>query len=226
MPSPKKPARSAKAARPSLTKGAKYRHGNLREALVAMAIESMNERSDASFTLREAAQRIGVSHSAAYRHFPSKGALLAELAKRGFALLVHEMTNALEQGKTPPEMVRRLARAYLRTALEHPALFRCMFGPNDFGPEEALAVEKACVPAYELLAEAAKRISSGHEPTEERIENIGLALWSAVHGVTCLALDGQLSEPGEKLRLRDFETMSDRVCELLISGMLQPSSRI
>jgi len=42
-------------------------------------------------TLREVARRAGVSHAAPYRHFPSKEALLAEVAEVGFRRLIEEM---------------------------------------------------------------------------------------------------------------------------------------
>src|SRR5882757_495236 len=174
-----------------------YRHGNLREELVTEAVKMMEERADSAFTLREVAQRIRVSHSAAYRHFPSKGALLAEMAKQGFAILAKGLATGLADGKTPDEVICRQARAYMRTALKHRALFRCMFGPRQFGPENDDSVDESCQVCFDLLGRAATRLSEEYRIVAPPVSEISLALWSMVHGLANLALDGQLCDVGE-----------------------------
>src|SRR5271163_3285812 len=71
-----------------------YHHGNLRESLVAAAIQLIAEVGPAGFNLREVARRAGVSHNAPYRHFRDKGELLAEVAAEGF----RELNAALLEG--------------------------------------------------------------------------------------------------------------------------------
>ena len=63
-----------------------YHHGNLREALVATALDLIAERGPAGFAFAEVARAAGVSPAAPYRHFRDLNALLAEVAQRGFAL--------------------------------------------------------------------------------------------------------------------------------------------
>ena len=64
-----------------------YHHGNLREALVAAALELIAEKGPAGFTFAEAARAAGVSPAAPYRHFRDREALLADIARRGFERL-------------------------------------------------------------------------------------------------------------------------------------------
>ncbi len=64
-----------------------YHHGDLRRALVEAALRLIGERGPREFTLREVARCVGVTHTALYRHFPDKAALLAVVAEEGFRML-------------------------------------------------------------------------------------------------------------------------------------------
>ena len=75
-----------------------YHHGNLRETLIVATIAQLARQSDAAISLRELARSVGVSIAAVYRHFPSKEALLAEVAAAGFAAMRRKWDTEL-----PPE---------------------------------------------------------------------------------------------------------------------------
>ena len=208
-----------KAPRKGRAKRLTYRHGNLREALIVEAVKLMEEREDSAFALREVAQRIRVSHTAAYRHFPNKGALLAEMAKRGFGILAEALEASLAAGKTSDEVVRGQARAYIKVALKNRALFRCMFGPRKFGPENNDAVDKSCDVCFDLLNRAAMRLSEEHQISAPASET-SLAIWSMVHGLTNLALDGQLCDLGDEETQEGYEQMADKSARQLMSGLI------
>ena len=55
-----------------------YHHGNLREALVAAALDLIADKGPAGFTFAEAARAAGVSPAAPYRHFRDRDALMAD----------------------------------------------------------------------------------------------------------------------------------------------------
>jgi AcrR family transcriptional regulator len=61
-----------------------YRHGNLSAALMAAARQILDEDGLPAVGPRETARRVGVSPMATYRHFASKGDLLASVAAEGF----------------------------------------------------------------------------------------------------------------------------------------------
>ena len=54
-----------------------YHHGNLYTSMLDTAQEILQTEGISGITMREIAKRVGVSHSAAYRHFASKELLLA-----------------------------------------------------------------------------------------------------------------------------------------------------
>ena len=115
-------------------------------------------------SVREAARRAGVSHTAPYRHFPDRESLLAALAAEGFS----ELEKNLE-GRTG----RALGEAYVRFALAYPQRFRLMF------------MARRAEQTHERFARAFSGLGF-----DARLA--GAAAWSLVHGLACLILDGQL----------------------------------
>lgn len=174
-PAPKKPA----------PKKESYHHGDLRRALTEAGLELLAEVGT-SFTLRQAAARVGVVHSAAYRHFADKDALLAELSRLGYELLGAGMRAQVQRAADPRSSIEGILRAYLRFGWKHPAQYEVMFGPrvNTSGRFEALEV--AITEVIGVLQSALAR----HVGTEDRARtrDAGIAIWSFAHGYTSSVL--------------------------------------
>src|SRR5215471_7186863 len=66
--------------------GRGYHHGNLKDALVAAALDLSAKKGPFGFTFAEAARWAGVSPAAPYRHFRDRDELVANVALRGFEL--------------------------------------------------------------------------------------------------------------------------------------------
>jgi AcrR family transcriptional regulator len=140
-----------------------YHHGDLRAAILEAAARMIEKEGLKGLSVREAARRAGVSHTAPYRHFPDRDALLAALAEEGFS----ELSKALENRSG-----RELAEAYVRFALEHPQRFRLMFASGRAHPD--LRVQFGT--AFAELGAGASLAAA--------------AAWSLVHGLAQLILDG------------------------------------
>src|SRR5690349_8819261 len=101
----------------------RYHHGDLRRALVGEAAKLVAANGHPTITVREIARRLGVTNTAAHYHYPTREALLAAVATRGF----EEMTAALEMamnGATGGASDARsrlgaLGDAYVRHALKN-----------------------------------------------------------------------------------------------------------
>ena len=89
-----------------------YRHGNLPTALVAAARQILDENGSQAVGLRETARRVGVSATAAYRHFTSKDDLLASVAAEGF----RELAAAMQGATRGPNLLTRAGLAYIEFA--------------------------------------------------------------------------------------------------------------
>src|SRR5512142_706570 len=101
MPTPRKLDKSARLRK----RAGQYHHGDLREALVLAAEQQVARTAHVDLSLREVAGVAGVTHAAAYRHFPSKVALLAELACRGYGRLKQSLEAAAPQASVAEDLV-------------------------------------------------------------------------------------------------------------------------
>ena len=124
---------------------------------------------------------------APYRHYPDKEALLAAVAVQGFGGLCAVLRTADDAAPAGQALVEQ-AVAYVRYALENPALFRLVFGPKRLGahPELTAAGEAA----YAVLA---ARVAV-EAPADTDRDARALGCWSLVHGLASLFLDGRISD--------------------------------
>lgn len=188
MPAKKSPA-ATKTRRDS------YHHGDLKRALTSAALSLVAERGPKGFTLTEAARRAGVSAAAPYRHFTDKAHLLATVAEQGFLELYSALTVGADTGSEPAEKLIETGRAYVCWALGHPDQYRVMFGADtDKSQHPSLAV--AAGQAFGVLLDAiaacqAAGLLRGREPREA-----AGPLWSLVHGIASLAIEGELRNVG------------------------------
>ena len=179
-----------------------YHHGALRSALIEASIALAREGGPDRVVLREAARAAGVSHSAAYRHFADREALLAEVSRFARNELAAEMHRRVNRTKDPRRRLRAVGTAYIDFALTEPGLFRTAFTSHpatsrDAEHDRATGGEDptntaASAEPFEVLgqvldeAQAAGVLDPGRRPGAE------VAAWSAVHGLASLLLDGPL----------------------------------
>src|ERR1700739_1452374 len=104
-----------------------YHHGALNSALVEASIALAREGGPDRVILREAARAAGVSHSAAYRHFADREALLAEGSQYARQEAAAEMPRRVNRAKAPRRRLRAVGTAYIDFALTEPGLFRTAF---------------------------------------------------------------------------------------------------
>ncbi len=163
-----------------------YHHGNLREALVEAARRLIAERGLAGFAFAELARAAGVSPAAPYRHFRDRGALVAELARRGFERLRDDLLLAWNDGRPDPAAaIERCGRAYLQFARNDPAAYAAMFdgAPGETDPPLRIAADAAFA-VVRRAAEAACAAAPGK--TRPPALMVALHVWTLCHGTAAL----------------------------------------
>jgi len=116
-----------------------YHHGQLRQAILAAAVDALAESGPARLSLRELARRAGVSHAAPAHHFGDKAGLLTAVAAEGYTLLAEALTAAQQHAGDFLDV----GVAYVRFAVEHRAHFEVMFRPELYHPDDpALAAAR------------------------------------------------------------------------------------
>jgi AcrR family transcriptional regulator len=207
-----------------------YHHGSLRSALIDAGLALAREGGPDSVILREAARAAGVSHSAAYRHFADREALLAEVSRRARSELAAQMRRGVARAADPISRLGAVGTAYVDFALTQPGLFRTAFGshPAAGGVDERDPPTTATVEAqtdgaepYEILSQVLDQAQSAGLLDPNRRPGAAIAAWSAVHGLASLLIDGPLAATPA-----DIDFALGQVLELIARGLLtQPPPR-
>src|SRR5882757_972087 len=184
-----------------------YHHGDLRNALTDAATELAKSGGPEAVVLREAARHVGVSATAAYRHFANHAELIHAVKERALLRLTesmeHELAEMTPTGDGRADAEARLVavgRGYLRFALTEGGLFRIAFDQRDheLSKDESTLNDVA---AYQLLAHAVDDlVECGVLPAERR-PYTETVIWASVHGLAMLLLDGPLRQLPEDARL-------------------------
>ncbi|MFJ8660637.1 TetR/AcrR family transcriptional regulator [Streptomyces sp. NPDC093795] len=186
----------------AISGGKTYHHGDLRNALICAAVDLATEGGPERVVLREAARRVGVSPTAAYRHFDGRGELLGAVRTHARRELADSMERAAarEPGADDPALaaerrVAALCRGYVGFAVEQPGLYRAAFcvprRAEAGGPAAERPPTEPEIRAFTLLGEALDALTRRGARQGARVAS-GAAAWSAVHGLSLLLVDGPL----------------------------------
>ncbi|MBB3083297.1 TetR/AcrR family transcriptional regulator [Geodermatophilus sabuli] len=162
-----------------------YHHGDLRQAVLAAAVDALTESGPARLSLRDLARRAGVSHAAPAHHFGDKAGLLTAVAAEGYNLLADTLTAA--QQRTADFL--DVGVAYVRFAVDHRAHFEVMFRPDLYHPDDP-AVAAARQRAADALYGGVRSVTATRRGPD--IPLAGIAAWSLVHGFATLWLNHAL----------------------------------
>jgi len=187
------------APRPARKPRSRYHHGDLRRALLDEAVRTIQHEGVDALTLREAGRRLGVSRTALYRHFSDKSALLAAVARDGFQRFRQDLVDAWEAGGRTREGFDRMGRAYVSFAAANPSHYRVMFGAFRDLCEKDPALQADAAAAFQVLVDAIRTLQAAGAIRGDDPQQLAHFIWSAVHGVASLAIDGQLG-PDPKVR--------------------------
>lgn len=197
-----------------------YHHGDLRNALLAAAVELAERDGPEAVTIRAAARKVGVTPTAAYRHFSGQLELLKAIKEEAVARLGRAMLhylNELDDSADPAvDVVRRLVamgRGYVRFAVSEPGLFRTAFvrGESRPGPDQMANPEDP----YGLLCRGLDDLVEVGCLDPQCRPMAEFAAWSAVHGVASMLISGPLAELDEPER----EQAVLRTLEMVVRGL-------
>jgi AcrR family transcriptional regulator len=201
-----------------------YHHGDLANALTTAATELARQGGPEAVVLRAAARQVGVSATAAYRHFADHNALVLVVKHRAQDELVEAMRAELarlpaadDPGTAGLARLRALGAGYLRFALTEPGLFRAAFCKLDEPPAEVRGLIDGA-PAYQLLGEVLDDLVDAGVVPPARRPLAEVAAWAPVHGLAHLILDGPLAALGPDERAAALS----RTVDTIIAGLSRP----
>jgi AcrR family transcriptional regulator len=191
----------------------------LREKILAIAREMFAREGVEAVTMRKIADRIEYSATAIYQYFPDKDALLREICERDFTALAQQSLRVARE-PDPVERIRKLGRAYIDFALEHPSSYRLMFmTPKTAGQK---AMDGQGVPerdAYALLRSVVQEcIEQGRlDKKSWDAELVSQSLWAAVHGLCALEITMSCDQ---WVPWRSVKARSRHLLDTMLNGIL------
>jgi AcrR family transcriptional regulator len=163
----------------------RHHHGALRRALLDAVAEILRDAGPDALSLRAAARRAGVSHSAAAPHFGDLAGLLTAFAAEGSERLAASMRRCMAEDPAHPLLAA--GRGYVAFAAAHPQHFRLMFGTAALRHDDP-ALSAARAASFAPLLETMRALHPGADDAALR-DRLGLA-WAAVHGFASLRAEG------------------------------------
>ena len=202
-----------------------YHHGDLRNALARAAAELAASGGPDAVTIRGAARAVGVTPTAAYRHFSNQADLFFAAKEQAMAGMAAAMAEYLAQVPTEGDpitiAVERListGRGYVQFALDEPGVFRTCFTGILGGDEVPSAIELGEKAPYALLGEMLDElVDVGYLDPQDR-PGAEAGPWAAVHGLAMLLIDGPLRRSSETERAAAVETTLALVARGLATG--------
>jgi AcrR family transcriptional regulator len=169
--------------------------------VIRVATDLLAELGDTgALTMRAVAAAAGVTAPSVYRHFPDKQALVRAVITRRFEEFTSMLRAAADAaaadapaaasaGEQPMARLEAMARAYVRSGLEHPGHYRVLFSATNAGPA-GLGLhgetEHPGAASYRMLVEAVAACL----PARRRAAALPLAteLWASLHGIVDLRI--------------------------------------
>ena len=161
--------------------------------MIDAALRLVETEGTQALTLRAAARLAGVSQAAPYRHFTNKEALLAAVAEEGFHALATAMREATGHRDGALERMRALGVGYVGFAASRPSHFRVMFGREMADRSAYPSLREAAAKTFRALVQAIADCQRAGIVRSGAPEELALAAWASVHGISALLVDGQLA---------------------------------
>lgn len=172
-----------------MTRRSTFHHGNLPQALVAAAMAEIERVGIDGVSLRDLAEKLGVSRSAPYRHFSSKKALIEAAA----SVVQNEISQAyasIPADLPPKSRLKTACTAYLNYIQEHPRLIRLLAAEKVIWPGQDTEQPP---PDNSAFSQFRQMVGALMPRADERaIDAATTACWSALHGLATLRAAGIL----------------------------------
>ncbi len=196
-----------------MTRQKKYHFGDLRASLVETASTMIEDEGIENITMRSLSKKLGVSRTAAYRHFQDKTALLKAVAEDTFNSLKLYIREESENIGDPLEQFRVISHAYVEFAMRNPAKYKQMFSREVVSEPRVPELGQAALNAFTVLMEVIENCHREGVFTVGDTYDLANVAWATVHGLSLLLIDGQIrtSEGGKRLHA------------LLVNGNSRPS---
>ncbi len=170
-----------------------YHHGDLKNALIKAGTEILAQNGVGGLSLRKVAKKAGVSHTAPYAHFADKQALIAAISTEGFRQLYEQVIAVTARYENDPaRQLLETAWTYVQFAMHDPDQFKIMFSSVLEKEKEYPDFVAMSQKTFQQVVVIVERCQEAEVLREGPGELTAVTIWSAVHGLIALLLEGQI----------------------------------
>lgn len=160
---------------------------NLKEACIDEAFAVIETSGVEHLSLRAVARRLGVSHQAPYKHFPTRDHILAAVVARCYA----EFALCLEARPHCDdafEDLEGMGHAYLAYAMANPLKYRLMFNTPLPDPSRHPEMMANAQYAFSLLQNrlSGMTLRDPHQPVADPAKHDAIFIWATLHGLASI----------------------------------------
>ena len=167
-----------------------YHHGDLKRSLIDAGLDLVREVGIEAISLRQLAERVGVSTPALYHHFRNKDALLAQLGEAAIDAFDEAIASAMRHPKDD-DALSAFVLAYVRFARDEPALYELLFGRRIWTSQEAADFQRKARHSFRLQSERLLHLQQlGILPENANPLRLAQVAWATLHGLCCMYNDG------------------------------------
>ncbi|NQY93665.1 MAG: TetR/AcrR family transcriptional regulator [Campylobacteraceae bacterium] len=176
-------------------KKSNYHHGNLKEELLQQAVQLIHEKGVDALTLQVLASKLGTSRSAIYRHFSSKNELMHNVMLYGFEMFNEKVSPIfMKEEESAEKRLYLMGKEYINFALEHPNLYRMLFGEKfqDIRTEGCDIEDEDQARGFHAVIAL---LAEGQEKKEFKVGDPMLQaqiIHAMIHGLASLCIDGHI----------------------------------
>jgi len=167
-----------------------------RELIIKAGAEEFGRHGHRGARMEDIARAAGVTKAVLYDHFPSKGALHAEIVTRASEDALAAIAAATLAHTEPRERFRAAMRTSFELIAERPDLRMLLLGEPGAAAEVTKASTRAQRQARKAMAALylfEPRFLAGRPDREERAEHIALAVIGLVNALAALGVEKGLS---------------------------------
>jgi AcrR family transcriptional regulator len=171
-----------------------YHHGDLKNSLIQAGIEILSKEGIGGLSLRKVARKAGVSHAAPYAHFADRRALIAAISTEGYRKLYERIEAiASEYANEPARQLVEAAWAYVQFALDDPDHFKITLSGVVEKERDYPAFVEMSRKNFAAVVQIIEACQAGGVLDEGPSDLMAVSVWSLVHGLVSLILEGQVS---------------------------------
>jgi AcrR family transcriptional regulator len=178
----------------------------LRQSILAASRGIAAREGWQAVSIRRVAEQIEYSPPTIYEHFDSKEALLVELMREGFRLLLERVRAGDSATAAPEARIMGVALAYWEFAWDYPELYQVMHGLGGVpfceepasaeAQSEPLSTGSGQAPAeakvvFQFTMDALGALAGGRASCEDREASVHI-LWATLHGLVALTMAGRI----------------------------------